>query len=411
MKNLRLILTSVLALLLFVPVQLIAEDYPVSGLKLVTDVSEISSDKHYAIVAMGSDGNMYAMLLEASSTTGALVAEKLDRTGVMPAKGVCTITKGSGSFVIKNSSATLYRGTGGTTTSNLYVSSGKSRTENFYLASKIAGGGLIIKKDDGEHFIGIKGDYTSFKFYSANTMAPAYLYECTTSAAEPETVGTISINTAEGYGTYFIDKAFAMPEGLQGAYVNGVDASTSDLQMEWVFKAGDVVPANTALLVYGTKGSYDVKAPTIQTASAENTDERKNLLMGTLTAQETAAPAGASADDYKFYKMYYLTDADTGQKTLGFYWGEQNGGTFTNAANRAYLALPKTTSMSANRTQGFALPNDPATGILQVQKEQHSVADGSSVVYDLSGRRVGNAKLGGTQRGIYIVNGKKVMNR
>ena len=97
---------------------------------------------------------------------------------------------------------------------------------------------------------------------------------------------------------------------------------------------------------------------------------------------------------YTFYKLAYDDyDAKTG---LGFYWGEDNGGVFTVKAGTAYLAVPAVPNAAS--VKGFLLDGTP-TAIEGVEAENNT-----DIIYNLSGQRVQKA-----QRGLYIVNGKKLM--
>lgn len=102
----------------------------------------------------------------------------------------------------------------------------------------------------------------------------------------------------------------------------------------------------------------------------------------------------AMSGDYTFYKLAYDDyDAKTG---LGFYWGAENGGVFTVKAGTAYLAVPAVPNAAS--VKGFLLDGTP-TAIEGVEAENNT-----DVIYNLSGQRVQKA-----QRGLYIVNGKKLM--
>ena len=94
---------------------------------------------------------------------------------------------------------------------------------------------------------------------------------------------------------------------------------------------------------------------------------------------------------YKFYKLAY--DDYVAKTGLGFYWGAENGGVFNVKAGTAYLAVPNAVSV-----KGFLLDGTP-TAIEGVEAENNY-----DVIYNLSGQRVQKA-----QRGLYIVNGKKLM--
>lgn len=140
------------------------------------------------------------------------------------------------------------------------------------------------------------------------------------------------------------------------------------------------VPANTGVLVKSSTNTVSVK--TIKTASD-------------ITSVNLLKPASEEmTGTYTFYKLAYDDyDAKTG---LGFYWGKDDGGTFTVKAGTAYLAVPAVPNAAS--VKGFLLDGTP-TAIEGVEAENNT-----DVIYNLSGQRVQKA-----QRGLYIVNGKKLM--
>ena len=99
--------------------------------------------------------------------------------------------------------------------------------------------------------------------------------------------------------------------------------------------------------------------------------------------------------------VYYQLsrNANRDANSIGFYWGAANGEAFKNKAHRAYLAV---TTEQAGGAKGFAF-NDMATGIKSIAADTEN---GNAIIYNLAGQRVSNA-----QKGIYIVNGKKVVIR
>ena len=147
------------------------------------------------------------------------------------------------------------------------------------------------------------------------------------------------------------------------------------------------VPANTGVLLKsaGTEATYGVigSAPAIE----------NNLLCASVEEGQTTAADGTT-EGYSFFKLSY-NQAGENEK-LGFYWAKENGAPFVSKAGLAYLAV-KTADVAA--VKGFSL-FDMETGISKVSG---SVA-GNGVIYDLQGRRVERAV-----RGLYIVNGRKVM--
>ena len=148
------------------------------------------------------------------------------------------------------------------------------------------------------------------------------------------------------------------------------------------------VPANTGVLLKsaGTEATYSVigSAPAIE----------NNLLCASVEEGQTTAADGTT-EGYSFFKLSY-NQAGENEK-LGFYWAKENGAPFVSKAGLAYLAV-KTADAAA--VKGFSL-FDMETGISKVAG---SAAAGNGVIYDLQGRRVERAV-----RGLYIVNGRKVM--
>lgn len=148
------------------------------------------------------------------------------------------------------------------------------------------------------------------------------------------------------------------------------------------------VPANTGVLLKsaGTEATYSVigSAPAIE----------NNLLCASVEEGQTTAADGTT-EGYSFFKLSY-NQAGENEK-LGFYWAKENGAPFVSKAGLAYLAV-KTADAAA--VKGFSL-FDMETGISKVTG---SATAGNGVIYDLQGRRVERAV-----RGLYIVNGRKVM--
>lgn len=181
------------------------------------------------------------------------------------------------------------------------------------------------------------------------------------------------------FTTFSSDKAVEFVD----ATVYTVGVNDNKLSLNEV--EGNQVPANTGVLVQSNKTDamyvYIESAPAIE----------GNLLRASVTEQTTTG-----ADDTKEYK-YYMLSYNKDNENLGFYWGENDGAAFTSKAGRAYLAVEKTNEVAA--VKGFSL-SDMETGISQVCGS----AANNGVIYDLQGRRVERAV-----RGLYIMNGRKVM--
>ena len=176
---------------------------------------------------------------------------------------------------------------------------------------------------------------------------------------------------------------------MKAGIVTGVE--NNYLTIDWKYAAGSVVPANTAVLIQA-----DAKEYVCEVSNSEEEAPANNLLKGSTTAATT------EGENCLFYKLSY----DNGGKNLGFYWAAENGAAFTNEANKAYLAL---TTTVAKNVRGFGLEGDGTTGIGQIVNGETLVN-----VYTIDGiivrKQVKESQaLNGLKKGIYIVNGKKVI--
>lgn len=200
--------------------------------------------------------------------------------------------------------------------------------------------------------------------------------------AKDETVaGAINIATEEGFGTFYTDKNYVLPQGLTAfGYTSINDNNILTKSVEYV--AGDIVPANTAVVVKGAKGSYNY----YNTEEAATKTIEKNLLKGVTTDTRIEAASGV--------KRYILTRADDG--ILAFY--RTNSGTINVKANRAYLEVPTAMAVASFSLEGSA------TGINNVV-----TTAAKQGIYTISGVRLNATTTKELPAGIYIVDGKKVI--
>lgn len=197
-----------------------------------------------------------------------------------------------------------------------------------------------------------------------------------------------TITTAQ-YGTYYTEDAFVMPEGVTGYTITSADGKTLNFNGNYV--AGKTVPAKTALLLKADEKPAANKDFTYTIVNSDEVAPTDNLLHGSV-AEATTNVDGA----YAYYKL-----ASDPVEGLGFYYGAENGGAFKNGAHKAYLAV-MTPFMSQMR--GFSF-DSMTTGINHVVANAEHAK--STVIYDLNGRRVNS--LNAAAKGVYIVNGKKVI--
>ncbi len=215
----------------------------------------------------------------------------------------------------------------------------------------------------------------------------------TQSGTKPEK-GVMEILTAEGYGTFYSDRAIVMPQGVTGATVKDVTIEDGEtvgtLVPAWTYTSGTTVPAGTALLIKGDKGNYEF-------AYSGSTDvfSGSQYLYGQMEDGLIASPAHS-----RYYKLTY--SYENGEKVLGFFYGAADGAPFVTKAGKAYLACP---TVSLSQARGFRIDlNGEVTGV-----DQTAVADKENpVVYTIDGRRV-NRAAGRLSRGLYIVGGRKVL--
>ena len=200
--------------------------------------------------------------------------------------------------------------------------------------------------------------------------------------AKDETVaGAINIATEEGFGTFYTDKNYVLPQGLTAFGYTSIDGNnTLTKSVEYV--AGDIVPANTAVVVKGAKGSYNY----YNTEEVATKTIEKNLLKGVTTDTKIEAKSGV--------KRYILTRADDG--ILAFY--RTNSGTINVKANRAYLEVPTAMAVASFSLEGSA------TGINNVV-----TTAAKQGIYTISGVRLNATTTKELPAGIYIVDGKKVI--
>ena len=188
--------------------------------------------------------------------------------------------------------------------------------------------------------------------------------------------------SAAGYATYFNStKAYTLPADVKGHIWEPSNALVN------TYAPGSVVPANEPLVIEAAKGNYALMFTTTEQQPVVN-----NTLKGTDEATDLT-------DDPSYYYYGLSLNASSELSSVGFYWMNPTGAAFTNGAHKAYLKLDKSIFSPSMAMSAFPF-NGSATGIDQIA----TGADTTKTVYDLSGRRVNKAI-----KGIYIVNGKKVL--
>ena len=236
-------------------------------------------------------------------------------------------------------------------------------------------------------------EYTEAISVSANTTIYAkaektnyygVLYTSATSSAEYTILIPVTIAWIGYSSLYYSDKNLIVPTGVEAyTYKEG------DIRMviSHTYNEGDVIPAGTAVILKGEPDDY---------AFAESNEsgfvDGENKLQGS----DDKAWTEPGTDDYYYYVLSIKKNSNDAS-TVGFYWNNSTGGKFENAAHKAYLALPKTSSVKSYYL--FSEEDDP-TGIEDVNV---NLNDNESI-YNVAGQR-----LNKMQKGINIINGKKIL--
>lgn len=197
--------------------------------------------------------------------------------------------------------------------------------------------------------------------------------------------------TDAGFATYYTDKAFVMPENVQGGIVTKANNETSQLTVSYNYQPGTVVPAKTPIVLKGEKGDY-----TVNYTTSEETAPAGNMLYGADNV-DADGMTFVKGTNVKYYKLALGNDGK-----CGFYWGAADGAAFEYTANRAFLSIDITDASQA--PEGFSLDGDGGTtGIDGIMNGN----DDSQKIYTVTGVYAGKS-LDKLPKGIYIVGGKKV---
>lgn len=251
-------------------------------------------------------------------------------------------------------------------------------------------GELIGSLAKGETTLTIEGNYPYVGIRSKSNAL--YIKDITfvwEKVSEP-TTGSFSITDA-GFATYYTDKAFVMPENVQGGIVTKANKETNQLTISYNYQPGTVVPAKTPIVLKGEKGDY-----TVNYTTSEETAPAGNMLYGAENV-DADGMTFVEGTNVKYYKLALGNDGK-----CGFYWGAADGAAFEYTANRAFLAIDITDASQAPAS--FSLDSDGSTTAI------NGIMNGngdSQKIYTVTGIYAGKS-LNNLPKGIYIVGGKKV---
>ena len=186
---------------------------------------------------------------------------------------------------------------------------------------------------------------------------------------------------ASGVGTFSSEVNIHLPEGLNAHYCKTYIAERSAIKV--VNISGNVVPANTGVLLSGTPGETFTLTATNKVAD--------NMVGNELVAVTESKHINAVDGDY----TNFIMKGGKFEKVL------EEDESVMMPAHRAYL--PLLTSEVANaKFVGIIWDDDTVTGLDGIPTDDRRYGDG--ITYNLQGQKVVNLT-----RGIYIINGKKVV--
>ena len=207
------------------------------------------------------------------------------------------------------------------------------------------------------------------------------------------------------YTTLYVDFPFQIKGDVKAYTIEGVEAKNADgyyfARVKKLAQQGDTVPAQTAVVLEcnSTNPADNQLLPT----GDEKPKTSNNRLCGTFFggAINGLTVKDGAGNDYNVthdnIRAFNINTADS-RNPIGFYKVKNN---VTNIpGNKAFLVLTSTEAQAKSFVLEFE--DGGTTGIETIENSKNSTDDG--VYYDLQGRRVENPT-----RGIYIVNGKKVV--
>ena len=255
---------------------------------------------------------------------------------------------------------------------------------------KVQGSADGITFTDVEEFT-IKGSANAtFEFTTSNTFASTHRAVKLVMSSKDQNVGvgTICVNCipvkvgAKGYATYCNSKCALdfTDKSIKAYTVSCTDGSALTLTLKNKVAKGEPV------LLYSTTASDSKTIPAIAESEA-TADANNKLVAGDGNAHTWTA---GTAEHYILY---------TGGAKPGFYRANNS----VVAAGKAYLDLTGL-PVPATAREFFTFFDDETTGINAIDVENANAEVKNNVYYNLNGQRVANPS-----KGLYIVNGKKVI--
>ena len=253
--------------------------------------------------------------------------------------------------------------------------------ENGQVRIKVAGGYPLHAQDSGSKLVGYTG--------GANSASAWYIEE----VGDLTTIKhTVTMNAT--FSSVMLGYNATVPKGVEAYNAEGVEDGYVSLVE--VAREGEVIPANTPVILYRTDGNTSKTFTYTTTAAVVPTE---TVLGGSL--YQKFVECDVDKDYYKLMikggeaKMYWMYKEFNAE---GVSQGSTNdGGHIKCSANKIYMALP---SQQQAASFGMRFKEPETTGAEEVKTENGEV----KTIYDLQGRKLTEI----AEPGFYIINGKKV---
>ena len=198
------------------------------------------------------------------------------------------------------------------------------------------------------------------------------------------------------YRTFYADYPAVVPMLVKAGIVK---EQNGELVVDYIYNEGDVIPANTGVIL---KGNCLGNAYVMEQGTTDATSPEGNLLHGTIEDTETHVDG---------CNRYYMLSYDkAGDSRLGFYWNGENGPhPFINKAYKAYLAIPDTYSAMAKESFSLAEMEEHRGETTHISSVSDDKSHMQSGIYGIDGRKIDATNIKQLPAGVYIVNGRKVI--
>ena len=360
--------------------------------KKITSTDELAAGATYLIVCEGSEYGLTATAATAAYTQGknnTVTNETAATLGEFELVKTNEDYNGAPLYLLAINDKYLYGSTSSATISMKNTIGNETKwTIDFDESGNvnIKNYATIVANKTRLVYFNTDGNYIkSYLNVNAKNYIPVQLYQKVTDLA----ISTLT----NGYATFVTDVPYVMPKGACG-YAVTVAPQAGVITKTEAYTAGEQVPAQTALLIGGASGTNYYPAVLKENVAATYNGE--NYMEGARTADGyTSSQRGGD--------VYYYKLALNDESKPGFYYGEEGGAAFQlTKPTTAFLAVPQ----SITPVNGYLIDFEGETTGIDSIGQTDGNANGA--IYNLNGIRMAQP-LRNLPKGVYIVNGKKVI--